>query len=155
VPHLTGALLHQICRCTQSCAMWQRQQAATWRCGFGQSQSNNRGRSVHCAAQHLHSTCSNAVVVLSLQEMYKKIAWPLYRIYGHAFDAMKTMVADDGAGIFKRLEEDNGGPIEVLTPEVGACCCGQGARSQQSRHQHRHQSPSTGRHPAAEQQPKC
>lgn len=54
----------------------------------------------------------------TLQEMYKKIGWPLYRIYGHAFDAMKTMVADDGAGIFKRLEEENGGPLEVLTPEV-------------------------------------
>lgn len=54
-----------------------------------------------------------------LQEMYKMIAWPLYRIYGHAFEAMKTMVADDGAGIFKRLEEENGGPIDLLTPEVG------------------------------------
>jgi translation initiation factor 2 subunit 1 len=58
--------------------------------------------------------------------MYKKVAWPLYRIYGHAFDAMKTMVADDGAGIFKRLEEDNAGPIEVLTPEVRCVCWMQG-----------------------------
>ncbi len=48
------------------------------------------------------------------------MAWPLYRIYGHAFEAMKTMVVDDGAAVFKRLEEDNGGPIEVLTPEVSA-----------------------------------
>ncbi len=23
------------------------------------------------------------------------------------------------AGVFKRLEEDNGGPVDVLTPEVG------------------------------------
>ena len=54
------------------------------------------------------------------QELYRKIAWPLYRIYGHAFEAMKTMVNDDGAAVFKRLEEENKGPMEVLTPEVRA-----------------------------------
>lgn len=64
--------------------------------------------------------------VCAAQELYRKIGWPLYRIYGHAFDAMKTMVADDGAAIFQRLEEENKGPLEVLTPEVGGagCVCG-------------------------------
>ncbi len=52
-----------------------------------------------------------------------KIAWPLYRTYGHAFEAMKTMVADDGAGVFAKLEEVSGGPVDVLTPEVG-CSAG-------------------------------
>jgi translation initiation factor 2 alpha subunit (eIF-2alpha) len=68
--------------------------------------------------QHFQALSCSIYLSVALQEMYKKVAWPLYRIYGHAFDAMKTMVADDGAGIFKRLEEDNAGPIEVLTPEV-------------------------------------
>lgn len=61
----------------------------------------------------LHYSC-----VLLVQELYRKVTWPLYRIYGHAFEAMKTMVNDDGAGIFKRLDEENKGPLEVLTPEV-------------------------------------
>ena len=53
------------------------------------------------------------------QELYKKVAWPLFNPpYGHAFDAFKTMVQDDGDAIFKKLEEVNGGPIDVLSPEV-------------------------------------
>ncbi|GFH22085.1 S1 motif domain-containing protein [Haematococcus lacustris] len=54
----------------------------------------------------------------SKMDLYQKVAWTLYRIYGHAFEAMKTMVADDGVGIFKKLEEVHEGPLEVLTPEV-------------------------------------
>lgn len=42
----------------------------------------------------------------------------MYKRYKHAFDAFKTMVVDDGEAIFKQLEEDYGGPIAVLTPEV-------------------------------------
>ena len=53
-----------------------------------------------------------------LEELYKTVAWPLYRIFGHAFDALKVMVSDDGDAIFRRLEEDKGAPIEVLTPAV-------------------------------------
>ena len=49
------------------------------------------------------------------------MAWPLYRIYGHAFEAFKTMVVDDGAAVISRLEEENGGPLQVLTPEVRVC----------------------------------
>lgn len=47
------------------------------------------------------------------------MSWPLYKLYGHAFDAFKTMVQDDGAAIFKRLEEEKG-PLPVLTPQVRA-----------------------------------
>lgn len=45
----------------------------------------------------------------------------MYRIYGHAFEAFKTMVVDDGAAIITRLEEENGGPLQSLTPEVSIC----------------------------------
>lgn len=51
------------------------------------------------------------------QELYKQIAWPLYKSYGHAFDAFKNMVQDDGAAIFKKLEEERGA-LTVLTPQV-------------------------------------
>eukprot|EP00983_Pelagomonas_calceolata_P050598 1142050-Pelagomonas_calceolata.AAC.4 len=51
------------------------------------------------------------------QELYKAFAWPLYRIYGHAFEAFKTMVVDDGAAVISRLENEHGRPIPALTPE--------------------------------------
>lgn len=46
------------------------------------------------------------------------MAWPLYKLYGHAFEAFKLMVADDGAALIKRLEEERG-PLTVFTPQVG------------------------------------
>jgi len=55
------------------------------------------------------------------QELYKEFGWPLYRIYGHAFEAFKTMVVDDGAAVISRLENEHEGPLKVLTPEVGQC----------------------------------
>ena len=64
-----------------------------------------------------HSCCTWSCT----QELYKAFAWPLYRIYGHAFEAFKTMVVDDGAAVITRLEDENGGPLQVLTPEVRAC----------------------------------
>jgi translation initiation factor 2 subunit 1 len=57
------------------------------------------------------------VFLACLQELYKQLAWPLYKGYGHAFEAFKNMVQDDGAAIFKKLEEDRG-PLTVLTPQV-------------------------------------
>lgn len=53
-----------------------------------------------------------------MQELYKCIAWPLYRLSGHAFDAFRTMVVDEGEAMFQKLEQEYGGPIPVLTPEV-------------------------------------
>jgi translation initiation factor 2 subunit 1 len=54
-----------------------------------------------------------------LEALYENVAWPLYRLYGHAFDAFKTMVTDEGDTIFQRLEEDKGAAVqELLTPEV-------------------------------------
>mmetsp|Transcript_10464 Transcript_10464/g.18283 ORF Transcript_10464/g.18283 Transcript_10464/m.18283 type:complete len:331 (-) Transcript_10464:790-1782(-) len=72
-----------------------------------------KSKMVHSIIKHVAEVTSS-----DLEELYRKVGWPLYRIYGHCFEAMKTMVADDGAGVFKRLEEDNEGPIEVLTQEV-------------------------------------
>jgi hypothetical protein len=60
--------------------------------------------------------------VLIQQDLYKQISWPLYKLYGHAFEAFKLMVADDGAAIIKRLEEERG-PLTVFTPQVRLRCC--------------------------------
>ncbi|GBF90073.1 eukaryotic translation initiation factor 2 subunit alpha [Raphidocelis subcapitata] len=73
----------------------------------------NKSKMVHSIMRHVAETTGQ-----NLEELYKTIAWPLYRIFGHAFDAFKLMVADDGAAIIARLEEDHGGPMELLTPAV-------------------------------------
>jgi hypothetical protein len=64
---------------------------------------------IHAPAPPLSNLC--------LQDLYKQISWPLYKLYGHAFEAFKLMVADDGAAIIKRLEEERG-PLTVFTPQV-------------------------------------
>lgn len=54
-----------------------------------------------------------------LEDLYQSVAWPLYKMFGHAFEGFKLMVSDDGGAVFKRLEDAAGAPLEVLTPEVG------------------------------------
>lgn len=75
----------------------------------------NKSKMVHSIMRHVAETTGN-----DLEELYKNIAWPLYKGYGHAFDAFKTMVSDDGEAIFKRLEEQGAAadPVEILAPEV-------------------------------------
>lgn len=65
-----------------------------------------------------------------LEALYDNIAWPLYKLYGHAFDAFKTMVTDEGDAIFKKLEEEKGAAATaLLSSEVGSgiLVCGWGA----------------------------
>merc|ERR1712232_373881 len=49
-----------------------------------------------------------------LEELYKKIAWPLTRIYGHAHDAFKLMLQNRNE-VFEKLEEK---PEEVVCDEL-------------------------------------
>lgn len=39
-----------------------------------------------------------------LEDLYAQIAWPLYKLYGHAFDALKVMVQEPDA-VYNRLVE--------------------------------------------------
>ncbi|KAF8065555.1 eukaryotic translation initiation factor 2 subunit alpha [Scenedesmus sp. PABB004] len=71
----------------------------------------NKSKMVHSIMRHVAETTGE-----NLEELYAQVAWPLYKLYGHAFEAFKLMVADDGAAIIKRLQEL--GPLTVLTPEV-------------------------------------
>ena len=89
----------------------------------------------HAAGAVQEPPCDPKPPASVLQELYKNIAWPLYRIFGHAFDAFKVTVSDEGEAIFNRLVEDRGAPIEVLTPEVsgeegGRCRGGEGGRGE-------------------------
>jgi hypothetical protein len=59
------------------------------------------------------------------QELYKQIAWPLYKAHGHAFEGFKNMVADDGAAVIAKLEEERG-PLTVVTPQVRCLAMGVG-----------------------------
>ena len=69
-------------------------------------------------AASLDLLCTPFFSLCPLQAMYQQITWPLYKAYGHAFDAFKNMVQDEGAAIFKKLEDDRGSPLPTLTPSV-------------------------------------
>mmetsp|Transcript_30332 Transcript_30332/g.33087 ORF Transcript_30332/g.33087 Transcript_30332/m.33087 type:complete len:313 (-) Transcript_30332:200-1138(-) len=40
-----------------------------------------------------------------LEELYQKIGWPLYRKYGHAYDAFKLALGEETTDIFNDLED--------------------------------------------------
>ncbi|CAN6206542.1 unnamed protein product [Urochloa humidicola] len=82
----------------------------------------NKSKLVHSIMRHVADT-----VDLDLEELYERVAWPLYRKYGHAFDAFKLIAADPDA-ILDALtyEEEETGPdgeevtkvVPAVTPEV-------------------------------------
>lgn len=54
---------------------------------------------------------------MDLEELYKMIAWPLYRLYGHAFEAFKIMITDHDS-IIKKLEAHHGGEIPNYNEKI-------------------------------------
>eukprot|EP01041_Mallomonas_annulata_P004706 gene4706-9326_t len=63
----------------------------------------NKAKAVHSVLRHVAATFD-----LSLESLYKSIGWPLYRKYGHAYDAFKLALADSEDDIFEGLEiEEN------------------------------------------------
>uniref|UniRef100_A0A0E0LQ44 S1 motif domain-containing protein n=1 Tax=Oryza punctata TaxID=4537 RepID=A0A0E0LQ44_ORYPU len=83
----------------------------------------NKSKLVHSIMRHLADTLD-----LDLELLYHRIAWPLYRNYGHAFDAFKLIVADPHATILDSLTYDltETGPdgqevtktLPAVTPEI-------------------------------------
>lgn len=47
----------------------------------------SKAKMVHSIMRHVAETCGQ-----DLEELYSKVAWPLYKLYGHAFEAFKNMV---------------------------------------------------------------
>ena len=64
----------------------------------------NRSKMVHSIMRHVAETTGQ-----NLEELYSKIAWPLYKLYGHAFEAFKVM-SQDPEPLFAKLQ-------------VGEYCC--------------------------------
>lgn len=54
---------------------------------------------VHSIMRHVAETTG-----AELEDLYSQIAWPLYKLYGHAFDALKVMVQEPDA-VYNRLVE--------------------------------------------------
>lgn len=52
----------------------------------------NKAKAVHGVLRHLAERRK-----FHLKELYERIAWPLYKKYGHAFDAFKIALADEAA----------------------------------------------------------
>lgn len=56
-----------------------------------------------------------------LEELYKQIGWPLYKLYGHCYDAFRLMITDaDADAVFQKLQDEvhGGQPIPLLVPAV-------------------------------------
>jgi len=66
----------------------------------------NKSKTVHSIMRHVAETCGK-----DLEELYTQTAWPLYKKFGHAYDAFRVAVTDD-ASVFAGMEV----PPEVLEP---------------------------------------
>jgi translation initiation factor 2 subunit 1 len=57
---------------------------------------------------------------VDLVNLYSVVAWPLYKQYGHAFDAFKHMVAipDELWDALKQMNEEAGRDTSIVTPAV-------------------------------------
>ncbi|NP_001146159.1 Eukaryotic translation initiation factor 2 subunit alpha homolog-like [Zea mays] len=82
----------------------------------------NKSKLVHSIMRHVAETLE-----VDLEPLYQRIGWPLYRKYGHAFEAFKLIVADPDAILdVLTYEEKEVGPdgqevakvVPAVTPEV-------------------------------------
>ncbi|VAH89957.1 unnamed protein product [Triticum turgidum subsp. durum] len=82
----------------------------------------NKSKLVHSIMRHVAETLE-----IDLERIYQRIGWPLYRKYGHAFEAFKLIVADPDAILdVLTYEERETGPdgqevtkvVPAVTPEI-------------------------------------
>lgn len=73
-----------------------------------------KSKMVHSIMRNVAETCG-----VEVEELYQQVGWPLYRLYGHAYDAFQRTISE-GDAIFTRLstEAHGGAAVPVLTPEV-------------------------------------
>lgn len=60
----------------------------------------NKAKAVHSVMRHVATHQK-----LPLEEVYKNIGWPLYRKYGHAYDAFKLTLGDNSENIFECIPD--------------------------------------------------
>jgi translation initiation factor 2 subunit 1 len=70
----------------------------------------NKAKAVHGVLRHLAERRK-----FHLEELYERIAWPLYRKYGHAYDAFKIALSEDSSA---KAEEDPFASLEDVPGEV-------------------------------------
>lgn len=69
----------------------------------------NKSKAVHGVLRHLAERRK-----LYLEELYERIGWPLYKKYGHAYDAFKLALVDDGTSSEDPFAELSGIPPELV-----------------------------------------
>lgn len=62
----------------------------------------NKAKAVHSVCRHVADQKK-----MRLEDMYTKVGWPLYKKYGHAYDAFKIALGDSGEDIFEGIEVDD------------------------------------------------
>eukprot|EP01039_Chlorochromonas_danica_P005317 gene5317-5852_t len=73
----------------------------------------NKAKAVHSVLRHVAETKK-----MNLETLYQQIGWPLYRKYGHAYDAFKMALSGDseaGGDIMQDLDVDPDVKQAVLT----------------------------------------
>ena len=68
----------------------------------------NKAKAVHGVLRHLAERRK-----FYLEDLYERIAWPLYRKYGHAYDAFKIALAEEQGGQSADAESDPFASLDV------------------------------------------
>ncbi|KAL7438514.1 hypothetical protein ACHAXH_008112 [Discostella pseudostelligera] len=68
----------------------------------------NKAKAVHGVLRHLAERRK-----YRLEELYERIAWPLYKRYGHAFDAFKIALAEEQTTTATSQDEDPFASLDV------------------------------------------
>jgi translation initiation factor 2 subunit 1 len=74
-----------------------------------------KSKLVHSILRHVSETTGE-----DLEQLYRQVGWPLYRLHGHALDAFRAMVADDGEAAFAKLAEIKANPTPAPVPASAA-----------------------------------
>jgi len=61
----------------------------------------NKAKAVHSVLRHVSDQRK-----MRLEDLYTKVGWPLYKKYGHAYDAFKIALGDSGEDIFEGNQVD-------------------------------------------------
>ena len=72
----------------------------------------NKSKMVHSIMRHVAETTGQ-----DLEQLYSQIGWPLYKLYGHAFEAFKQMVQEPEP-VFAKLQVC----MHLTTDACESCC---------------------------------
>lgn len=69
----------------------------------------NKAKGVHSVMRHMADNKN-----VALEEVYKQVGWPLYKQYGHAYDALKMTLTDSEEDIFANASIDVDAPTKEM-----------------------------------------